>query len=143
MGSVTEGDLNVTGRTADRPKPLDNRARIPAIGLKEYWYPALPEKKVGRRKPVEVKIVGEKLVFFRDDKNEVVAVHHTCTHRGASLAYGRTHFKGTLTCPYHGWTFDGKGNLLAVLGEGPNSTLPGAKGTKIRVYPTEIGRAHV
>ena len=122
--------------TAPREKPLGTRERIPALGLKEYWYPALPAKEVGRRKPVERKLLGERLVFFRDTNDEVVAMHHTCSHRGASLAYGDIHFKGTLTCPYHGWTFDGKGELLAVLGEGPNSTLPGAKGTKMRTYPT-------
>lgn len=142
MGSVSEADFSVNeGQVSDvdgrrKEKPLGTRERIPAIGLKEYWYPALPAKKVGRKKPVEVKLLGEKLVFFRDDNDEVVALHHTCSHRGASLAYGNIHFKGKLTCPYHGWTFDGKGNLLAVLGEGPESSLPGSKGTKMRNYPT-------
>jgi len=140
MGSVLEGDLSVQeeqgaeGRRRERP--LSMRERIPALGLKEYWYPALRAKKVTAKRPVTVQLLGEKLVFFRDDNNEVVALHHTCTHRGASLARADIHFKGKLTCPYHGWTFDGKGNLLAVLGEGPQSTLPGSKGTKMRNYPT-------
>ena len=146
MGSIDEVNLSddVNLSTGSAPgaagsrtqQPLGVRDRIPAVGLKEYWYPALAAKKVGRGKPAERQIVGDRLVFFRDEKDDVVAVHHTCTHRGASLAYGAAHFKGTLTCPYHGWTFDGKGNLLAVLGEGPASTLPGAKGTRLRSYPT-------
>lgn len=141
MGSVSEGELSVqdsqTTEGRRKERPLGTRERIPAIGLKEYWYPALPAKKVGRKKPVEVKLLGERVVFFRDERDQVVAVHGTCTHRGAALSYGRTHFKGTLTCPYHGWTFDGKGTLVAVLGEGPDSALPGSKGTKIRSYPTQ------
>ena len=141
MGSVSDGDLSTveTDQSAEskrKEKPLGTRERIPALGLKEYWYPALAEKRVGRKKPVEVTLLGERVVFFRDEKDEVVAVHYLCTHRGAFLSYGDTHFKGTLTCPYHGWTFNGKGDLLAVLGEGPTSTLPGSKGTKLRVYPT-------
>jgi phenylpropionate dioxygenase-like ring-hydroxylating dioxygenase large terminal subunit len=140
MGSVSEGDLgaveNQVAEGGRKEKPLGMRERIPAVGLKEYWYPALAEKRVGRKKPVEVKLLGERVVFFRDEKDEVVAVHYLCTHRGAFLSYGDTHFKGTLTCPYHGWTFNGKGDLLAVLGEGPTSTLPGSKGTKLRVYST-------
>ena len=144
MGSVSEGELSVqdsqTTEGRRKERPLGTRERIPAIGLKEYWYPALPAKKVGRKKPVEIKLLGERVVFFRDERDEVVAVHGTCTHRGAALSYGRTHFKGTLTCPYHGWTFDGKGTLVAVLGEGPASTLPGSKGTKIRSYRSEERR---
>ena len=140
MGSVSEAEFSEKGAQPGEnlrdDRALGNRERVPAIGLKEYWYPALPEKKVGRKKPVEVKLLGERLTFFRDDKDEVVAVHATCPHRGASLSFGTSHFKGTLTCPYHGWTFDAKGNCLAVLGEGPGSTIPGAKGTKVRDYPT-------
>ncbi len=142
MGSISDGDLEIADgeqQSADgkrREKPLGTRERIPALGLKEYWYPALPAKKVGHKKPVEVKLLGERVVFFRDEKDEVVAVHYLCTHRGAFMSYGDSHFKGTISCPYHGWTFNGKGDLVAVLGEGPTSTLPGSKGTKIRTYPT-------
>lgn len=140
MGSVSEADLS---ENKHKERPLGTRERIPAIGLKEYWYPALPAKKVGRRKPVEIQLLGEKLVFFRDDKDEVVAVHGTCPHRGAALSYGTSHFKGTLSCPYHGWTFDGGGNCVAVLGEGPSSTLPGAKGTQVRKYPAQTVKGTV
>ncbi len=135
MGSVNEGDLSLQDEATGR-KAFGIRERVPVLGLKEYWYPAVRASKVRPNKPASITLLGEKLVFFRDDNNEVVALHHTCSHRGASLAYGDVHFKGKLTCPYHGWTFDGQGNLLAVLGEGPESTLPGAKGTKMRNYPT-------
>ena len=41
-----------------RPKqlsPSDMRQLIPPLGLKEYWYPALEDKKI-RNKPVGLKI---------------------------------------------------------------------------------------
>jgi phenylpropionate dioxygenase-like ring-hydroxylating dioxygenase large terminal subunit len=49
--------------------------------------------------------------------------------------HGDCHFAGTISCPYHGWTFDGEGELLAVIPEGPDSKMPGR--VKARKYPTQ------
>ena len=49
--------------------------------------------------------------------------------------HGDCHFEGTISCPYHGWTFDGDGNVLAVLPEGPDSQVPGK--VMQRSYPTQ------
>ncbi len=127
----------VTSDSSTNPVPTGMRERMPEVGLREYWYPALLAKKVGTKRPRELKIVGQHLVFFRDAENEVVALARECPHRGAHLSRGASHFKGTLSCPYHGWTFDGKGNCLAVLGEGPESQIPGSRGSQARCYPTK------
>ena len=63
----------------------DVRASIPPLGLREYWYPALPASKVGR-KPLFWIMLGDEMVFFRDAQGEVVALTDVCPHRGASLA---------------------------------------------------------
>ena len=34
----------------------DRRSLIPALGLKEYWQPAIPAKDVGWKKPVGLKM---------------------------------------------------------------------------------------
>ncbi len=113
--------------------PSDMRELIPPLGLKEYWYPALEASDV-KNKPVGVKICGVDLVFFRDKKGEVASLWNVCPHRGGSLMHGDCHFEGTISCPYHGWTFDGEGNVLAVLPEGPESRIPGR--VTARKYPT-------
>ncbi len=136
MGSSAEF-ATVTPDNMAKPVAMGMRERMPELGLLEYWYPALLAKKVGTKRPQELKITGQNLVFFRDADNEVVAVARECPHRGAHLSHGVSYFKGTLTCPYHGWTFDGKGNCLAVMGEGPESEIPGARGTQVRSYPTQ------
>ena len=120
--------------TADRPAPAaDLRRLIPPLGLREYWYPALVEKQV-KSKPVGLKMLGTDLVFFRGGDDRVKALWNVCPHRGGSLMHGDCHFPGTISCPYHGWTYDGDGNVLAVLPEGPESKIPGT--VKARVYPT-------
>jgi phenylpropionate dioxygenase-like ring-hydroxylating dioxygenase large terminal subunit len=122
------------GQSAEAtPAIRDRRNYSPAVGLKEYWYPALRDKEV-KGKPVGLKIVGEDVVFFRGKDGNVAALWNVCPHRGGSLMHGDCHFEGTVSCPYHGWTFDGDGNVLAVLPEGPESKIPGK--VKARKYPT-------
>ena len=41
--------------------PDDRRSGIPALGLREYWYPALPAQDVGWRKPVGLTLLGTDL----------------------------------------------------------------------------------
>jgi len=102
----------------------DWRKQIPAEGLREYWYPAVQTKKVGRRRPVGVRLLGENLVFFRDRAGKIVALKDLCPHRGSKLSQGVCHFPGTISCPYHGWTYDAHGKCVAAFVEGPGSRIP-------------------
>ena len=118
----------------------DRRQLIPELGLKEYWYPAIEDKKV-KNKPIGLMIMKEQIVFFRGKDGQVKALWNVCPHRGGSLMHGDCHFEGTISCPYHGWTYDGDGNVLAVLPEGPESKIPGK--VKARAYPTQTLRGMV
>lgn len=126
-------------QTATRPIPRlsgDIRHLIPKLGLRNYWYPALPARRVGWRRPVRVRLLGEDLCFFRGVKGNVVAIQDVCPHRGARLSEGDCHWKGTVACPYHGWVYDEHGRNVAVLSEGPHSQVCGKPGTEAKVYPT-------
>lgn len=114
----------------------DIRHLIPKLGLRNYWYPAIPASKVKRRKPVRVQMIGETMCMFRAKDGRVVAIQDVCPHRGASLSRGKVHWPGTVTCPYHGWVFDETGKNVAVLTEGPNSIVCGKPGTECKLYPT-------
>jgi phenylpropionate dioxygenase-like ring-hydroxylating dioxygenase large terminal subunit len=116
--------------------PKDRRSRIPPTGYREYWYPALPAKDVKRNKPSVLRMLGTDVVFFRDKNGEVQALLDWCPHRAVYLSMGRCYYKGYLTCPYHGATFDGDGNCVAFLTEGPDSKMVGAPGMKARKFPT-------
>ena len=114
----------------------DIRHLIPKYGLRNYWYPAISEHKVPKRRPVQVRMLGEELVFFRNKAGEAVALQDVCPHRGARLSEGHSHWKGLLSCPYHGWTFDEEGKNVMVLSEGPESKICGKSGTEAYVFPT-------
>ncbi len=75
--------------------------------MRRYWVPALfagalPEPDCP---PVRVKILGERLVAFRDTKGRIGLLDEFCPHRTASLFFGRNEECG-LRCVYHGWKFD-------------------------------------
>ena len=71
-----------------------------------------------------------------ETSREISRPSGTCApHRGASLSEGDCHFKGKVACPYHGWVFDGAGDCVSVLSEGPNSGIPGK--VQARHYPTQ------
>jgi phenylpropionate dioxygenase-like ring-hydroxylating dioxygenase large terminal subunit len=112
----------------------DRRSLIPALGLKEYWQPALPAKDVGWKKPVGMKILGEDLVFFKDTSGEVQALWDYCPHRGVYLSLGDCFWKGYISCAYHGATYDGNGECVEFITEGPDSKMVGRLHAK--KYPT-------
>ena len=116
----------------------DIRHLIPKYGLRNYWYPAISEHKVPKRRPVQVSMLGEELVFFRGKDGSPRALQDVCPHRGARLSEGHSHWKGLLTCPYHGWTFDEEGKNVMILSEGPESKVCGKSGTEAYVYPTQV-----
>ncbi|WP_213453529.1 Rieske 2Fe-2S domain-containing protein [Rhizomonospora bruguierae] len=104
------------------------------LGLRNYWYPVGWADGIGR-KPVPIKLLGEEIVLVREG-DRIYALHDRCPHRGVPLSHGRRQFPETVSCAYHGWTFDLKnGNLCAVLTDGPGSPICGRM--KVRTYPTE------
>src|SRR5947209_5541318 len=102
VGSLEE-DPSAEVRSADhaerRPK-LGLRDRIPKLGLTEYWYPAVADKAVPRKKPLRRRILGQDIVFWRNAEQRVVALTNWCPHRNASLAQGKCFYEGTITCAY-------------------------------------------
>ncbi len=72
--------------------------------------------------PQGVKILGEELVLFRDDKGRLGLLGRHCSHRGTSLEYGDIE-DGGIRCPYHGWLYDVEGNCLEQPAEPKGTTF--------------------
>jgi phthalate 4,5-dioxygenase len=85
--------------------------------LRRYWQPvALSEELPPGVAPLSIKILGEDLVLFRDDKGRAGLLGIHCSHRGTDLSYGRVE-DGGLRCLYHGWLYDIEGRCLQQPGE--------------------------
>lgn len=104
-------------------------------GLRNYWYPVQWSSEIGRS-PTKVRVCGEDIMLQRHPDGTVHALSDRCPHRGVSLSLGTEEFPGTVSCPYHGWTFDlESGTLVAVITDGPDSPICGK--VKVRTHPVE------
>ncbi|MGW4528686.1 Rieske 2Fe-2S domain-containing protein [Amycolatopsis sp. NPDC004378] len=114
-----------------------NRDSIPFTGLREYWYPVLESRKLRNNTPLPMTVCGDDVVFFRDAEGKAVALANRCPHRSALLSLGQVGITepGTITCRYHGMTFDGSGACTAYLADGPGSPAVGK--IHARSYPVE------
>lgn len=60
----------------------------PPLDLREYWYPALPARRVPRNKPLYWRMLGDELALFHTRDCSIGAVSDVCPHRGASMSRG-------------------------------------------------------
>lgn len=103
--------------------------------LRRYWLPVGVVSELTAENPTQiVRILGETLVLFRDKSGRVGLLEDRCPHRGASLCYGRVEARG-ISCPYHGWLFDTKGNCLETPAEPAESKF--RLTVRQRAYPVQ------
>lgn len=90
--------------------------------MRAHWLPVCLSEEVDEPegKPVRVRILGERLVAYRDADGRVGLVGEFCPHRKASLVYGRNE-EGGLRCLYHGWKVDADGNVVEMPSEPPEA----------------------
>ena len=58
-------------------------------------------------------LLGIPLIIIRDKKNKVRVFHNVCSHRGYKLVNEKCSLKNVLRCPYHSWSYNFEGNLVA------------------------------
>jgi len=109
--------------------------------LRRYWWPVALTSEVSNpdSAPIRIRILGEKLILFRDTNGKLGLLEEFCPHRRVSLFYGRNEQCG-IRCGYHGWKFDVDGNCVEVPFEKNNPAF--AQKIKIKSYPAvQLGKA--
>jgi phenylpropionate dioxygenase-like ring-hydroxylating dioxygenase large terminal subunit len=101
--------------------------------LINLWYVAEWSDKVGKD-PVRVKMLGQQFVLFRDEAGKAHCLSDTCLHRGGSLSKGWV-TDGNVTCPYHGWQYNGDGQCVVIPSEIDGGRIPDK--ARVDSYPTE------
>ena len=99
------------------------------------WHPLVPVEYLDPEKPHQFKLLGMDIVVWNDgeiDKSPLFgqkknrpkgskkkigqwrAFVDQCPHRKVPLSEGRIEDDGSLLCSYHGWRFDGQGDLIDI-----------------------------
>ncbi|MDP9017357.1 MAG: aromatic ring-hydroxylating dioxygenase subunit alpha [Candidatus Eremiobacteraeota bacterium] len=59
-------------------------------------------------------VAGESIILTRNERNEFRAFFNVCRHRGTRICLSaRGHFRTSIQCPYHAWTYSLDGDLRA------------------------------
>ena len=82
-------------------------------GLHGRWYVAAKSIQVKANAPFGTRLLGKRIVLWRDTAGRAFALEDFCPHRGAPLSRGEVH-EGNIACRYHGVTLDGSGTILRV-----------------------------
>ena len=53
------------------------------------------------------------LIILRDKERKIKVFHNVCSHRGFKLLDEPCSLKNVLRCPYHSWSYDFDGKLVA------------------------------
>ncbi len=119
-GVITEDDL----RAARRPLPQASMLP-PACYTSPEFYAQEVERIllkewlcVGRVDQVEkpgdfltLTLLGERLIVVRDEDSQVRVLSNVCRHRATQVVEGHGNLR-RFECPYHGWTYSLKGELI-------------------------------
>ncbi len=98
----------------DGPEPQDG----PRVDVRDFWYVVAESRELTRTAPLARSVLDEWLVVFRDENGHAVVMQDRCAHRHGRLSRGTVN-AGCVQCPYHGWTYEKGGMVVAVPAEGP------------------------
>jgi len=118
-------------RAAHEPRiRTDNESRpgtLPAP--RNAWYVVAFSNEVGT-KPLSRRILGNRLLFYRTDDGQPVALADYCAHRAMALSQGKVVSGDRIKCPYHGIEYDRSGACVRVPSQ---AQVP--RSMKVRSYP--------
>jgi len=97
------------------------------------WYVAANSEEVAQE-PYHSRMLGLDFVLFRDTLNTVHCLSDVCCHRGGALHRGAVK-ESCISCPYHGWEFDSKGQCKRIPSMNREFRIPNR--AKIDSYPVK------
>lgn len=95
------------------------------------WYVADDVANI-TNKPKKVKMLGFDFVLFKDSAGKINCLSDVCIHKGASLAAGIMQ-GDCVECPYHGWQFNGAGNVTKIPSLPDETPIPAR--ARVDAYP--------
>ena len=66
---------------------------------------------IGDVKPID--LLGMPILVLRTKKNQIKVFHNICSHRGVKLVSKPGNVNNLIRCPYHSWSYNLEGELIA------------------------------
>ena len=66
---------------------------------------------IGDAKPFD--LLGIPIMILRDKQNKIRVFHNVCSHRGYKILQESCKIKNVIRCPYHSWSYNTSGSLVA------------------------------
>jgi carbazole 1,9a-dioxygenase terminal dioxygenase component len=111
------------------------------LGFRNHWYPTLNSSEVTEGKPVPFQLAGERLLINRID-GRLYCIKDQCLHRGVPLSRKvECYSKDTISCWYHGWTYQWADGKLCDILTDPSSKLIGTR--SLKTYPVQEAKGLV
>ncbi|MFK7823207.1 MAG: Rieske 2Fe-2S domain-containing protein [Oligoflexales bacterium] len=88
-----------------------------AGSLKKFWHVCAFSREI-KQAPLRIKIYNTPIVLWRNKSLKICALLDSCPHRASPLSAGNCQ-DNSISCPYHGWTFDHNGACKSVPCENP------------------------
>jgi phenylpropionate dioxygenase-like ring-hydroxylating dioxygenase large terminal subunit len=113
----------------------NRRQKARAAGLDpNYWYAVEHDSALAKGAVQEVKFWGQSVALYRDESGRLHAVEDRCAHRQLPLHMGQV-VGDRLVCQYHGWAYNGCGELVEVPHSLFGKSIPKCK---LRHYPVKV-----
>ena len=119
---IDKAKLNIVGESIENAHGLPNECYLkgPYTNIErkkifeDKWVTigvASSVPKPGDTKPFD--LLGIPLIIIRDKQHKVRVFHNVCSHRGYKLIQEACSLKNVLRCPYHSWSYNFEGKLVA------------------------------
>ena len=102
-GLPNECYTNLDYLSIERKKIFENKWVVIGVGS------SVPN--IGDAKPFD--LLGIPLIILRDKNNKIKVFHNVCSHRGFKILQEKCKIKNVIRCPYHSWSYDMSGMLIA------------------------------
>ena len=87
----------------ERKKIFENKWVVIGVGS------SIPN--IGDAKPFD--LLGIPLIILRDKNRKIRVYHNVCSHRGYKILQEQCKLKNVIRCPYHSWSYNMDGKLVA------------------------------
>jgi phenylpropionate dioxygenase-like ring-hydroxylating dioxygenase large terminal subunit len=88
------------------------------MSYKNYWYVVCESRELKSNSVLSRQVLDEWLAVYRGEDGKPCVLRDRCAHRAGKLSNGKVK-DGRLTCNYHGWTYDGVGQVARIPSDSP------------------------